>query len=469
MTAQKKSKYKPVETYPDKSFFVSMLTRDINLDAAILDLLDNCVDGILRIKPKSRSKKPYQGYWAEINYNADSFSISDNCGGIPWNLHDYAFRLGRPKNSEKSPPGSVGTYGIGMKRAIFKIGERCLISTKNRTDSYEVEISENWKNDITDWKFPAREASKKMKYDGTTIVVDKLDPGISSLFGQDNASFTKNIRETISTYYAFIINKGFEVRVNGKPVPALPTNLVFVENMRNKRAIRPFMFRTEIEGVKVFLAVGFTKPIPSEDDLLQEREGTKYSSLDAGWTVICNDRAVLYCDRTARTGWGETPVPKFHQQFIAIAGIVEFQCSDPSKLPTTTTKSGVNQDSVLYLEIKNKMREGMKIFTDYTYNWKDDVSKAKKDIAIGTPLNFVELKKKSESLRFTRIRSGKGEQFKPSLPKAKKGNSSEQRISFVRDIEEISSVGEFLLGDADAKPNEVGIECFERVIREIQE
>jgi hypothetical protein len=34
---------------PTKQFFVSMLTRDISLEDAILDLIDNCLDGALRI------------------------------------------------------------------------------------------------------------------------------------------------------------------------------------------------------------------------------------------------------------------------------------------------------------------------------------------------------------------------------------------------------------------------------------
>ena len=34
---------------PTKQFFVSMLTRDISLVDAILDLVDNCLDGALRI------------------------------------------------------------------------------------------------------------------------------------------------------------------------------------------------------------------------------------------------------------------------------------------------------------------------------------------------------------------------------------------------------------------------------------
>ena len=38
-----------VNASPAKSLFVSMLTRDLTLEDAILDLLDNCVDGILRL------------------------------------------------------------------------------------------------------------------------------------------------------------------------------------------------------------------------------------------------------------------------------------------------------------------------------------------------------------------------------------------------------------------------------------
>ncbi|MBF0956152.1 MAG: hypothetical protein HXK15_07140, partial [Actinomyces sp.] len=34
---------------PTKQFFVSMLTRDIGLADAILDLLDNCLDGAMRL------------------------------------------------------------------------------------------------------------------------------------------------------------------------------------------------------------------------------------------------------------------------------------------------------------------------------------------------------------------------------------------------------------------------------------
>ena len=53
-----KNKYDPVDARPVKSFFVDMLTRDIELVDAILDLLDNCVDGILRQKKNSSGATP---------------------------------------------------------------------------------------------------------------------------------------------------------------------------------------------------------------------------------------------------------------------------------------------------------------------------------------------------------------------------------------------------------------------------
>ena len=109
-----------------------MLTRDIELVDAILDLLDNCVDGILRQRGNSSGETPYKGFKAAIKFDEKSFSISDNCGGIPWSLHNYAFRMGKEREDRDSDLPTVGVYGIGMKRAIFKIGKHCSILTQNQ-------------------------------------------------------------------------------------------------------------------------------------------------------------------------------------------------------------------------------------------------------------------------------------------------------------------------------------------------
>ncbi len=106
--------------FPAKRFFVDMLVRDIELHDAILDLLDNCVDGAMRASennvPKSPDR-PYHGFSAWIEFDQDRFCITDNCGGIPIDLAEkYAFRMGRADAERDKDLATVGVYGIGMKR-----------------------------------------------------------------------------------------------------------------------------------------------------------------------------------------------------------------------------------------------------------------------------------------------------------------------------------------------------------------
>ena len=83
---------------PTKDFFVRMLTRDIELGDAMLDLLDNCLDGILRTASVERSdQRPYEGFKATLSLSPEGFVIEDNCGGIPITVaQKYAFAMGRP-------------------------------------------------------------------------------------------------------------------------------------------------------------------------------------------------------------------------------------------------------------------------------------------------------------------------------------------------------------------------------------
>ena len=92
---------------PTKKFFVEMLTRDVSLQSAILDLVDNAVDSF------RQSSRELSSGTIEINFNKDSFQISDNANGITYSdAKNYVFSFGRKDDQETQKHG-IGLYGVG--------------------------------------------------------------------------------------------------------------------------------------------------------------------------------------------------------------------------------------------------------------------------------------------------------------------------------------------------------------------
>ena len=98
---------KRINASPTKEFFIYMLTRDIPLTRAILDLVDNSVDGARRMQANG----DFNGLWVRVELDRNHLKIADNCGGIPVDIaRNYAFRFGRLRML--LTPGSVGQFGV---------------------------------------------------------------------------------------------------------------------------------------------------------------------------------------------------------------------------------------------------------------------------------------------------------------------------------------------------------------------
>lgn len=309
---------------PTKEFFVEMLTRDIELNDAILDLLDNCLDGVVRScsgKDKLQVSDFYSSYCADITISSTEFSITDNCGGIPRDTaENYAFRMGRVPTTQTDHP-TIGIYGIGMKRAIFKIGKAAMVYTMNNGEKYAVKIPNEWVS-ATEWDFPIEEnpQDNPLTTNGTTIRITTLNPSIAELWGTDGniSTFVESLKKAIQESYSLIIQKGFTIRINGEVVTANPVELLVQKNSE-KQGIRPYIYTGQYDDVSVKVAIGFYAPMASDDDI-DEMNESKRSSYEAGITVVCNDRVVLYNDKSGLTGWGTSGVPNYHTQFIGIKG-----------------------------------------------------------------------------------------------------------------------------------------------------
>ena len=454
---------------PVKSFFVEMFTRDIELVDAILDLLDNCVDGILRQK-SGEGIQPYKGYFAEISFSEKSFEILDNCGGIPKEASRYAFRMGRIDKKQDEGIHTVGTYGIGMKRALFKIGAHSIITTKTNNDAYKIEILPEWLRDEENWALKREPVNANiLESTGTRIYITKLKNEIALRFGKGKEKFATDLSDTVKTHYSIILQKGFTVIVNGVKIKPDIMELLCAEpeNVKSKKELlRPYIYRGEMNGVEIFLAVGFTGPPPSREDLDSDQEKIKYKSERAGWTIICNDRIVVSYDKTRLTGWGDAGVPNYHTQFIAVAGFVEFKSKNARNLPITTTKRGVDASSDVYLAVKNRMQEGMKQFTQFTNQWKGKEKEAKEIFISAQKISPAEIKDFSNRIKMTDVRRDpQGQQLKPILPMPQE-KKEKKKISFVRPTREIRMVAKYLFDDPDQKPSVIGEKCFEIVLED---
>ena len=456
---------------PTKGFFINMLTRDIELNDAILDLLDNCLDGVVRIRAKEgkerNSKDFYSGFIAKIYIKNDSFVIEDNCGGIPLEIaKEKAFRMGRDKSTPREESATVGIYGIGMKRAIFKIGRSATVKSVTPDDSFIVTIPKDWETQ-EEWKFPIEMIDREdIDVNGTRIEIREINETIGRQWSEEGhlETYISELIGHIKKSYSLIIERGFKVEVNGQTVEGEPVSFVWSEN---DKGIKPYVYRYEKDGVFVRVAVGFYAAPPTVDESDSMAEKTpRRATADAGWTVICNDRVVLYNNKDHLTGWGENGVPKYHTQFIGIRGIAEFISKEPEKLPMTTTKRGVDLASPLYALVKKKMCEGLKIFTNFTNDWKGTANADTEYFKRATHKTIDEImgEKANPDVHYRRTSEG-GEQAKPSLPKPEKRGADTVWVRFAVRENECKLVSSYLF-EEERIPSEVGAECFNRILTE---
>lgn len=451
---------------PTKQFFVSMLTRDISLADAILDLLDNCLDGALR--KANGTTVDYSQHRVSITLSKDEFRIEDDCGGIPREIaENYAFKMGRePDDQRDSDTETIGMYGVGMKRAIFKMGRNALVKTLHNGDSYQVPITSEWL-DSKDWDPLPIDESNDQQVPGTIIFVNDLYPGVSRHFSNDG--FINDLNTSIGEHFTSFLQKGLEINVNDKLVKPVHVEVLVSSNEKDPA---PYIYQKMIDDVVVSITVGLNtgRRMDSDDEDVSDFERNR-SAATAGWTVFCNDRAVIVGDKSRLTGWGDG-IPMYHGQFSVITGIVEFRSSSADKLPITTTKRALDTSSNVWLEARTKMREGLRVWINHTNAWKNhprtDQSQHWKD-ARPLPLSAAV---ETISKRDVTNKQDGGIEYNPAkkkvLPKPATQKPSSKKVVFSRPLEEIQLISDFLFDRDDESPGVIGDKCFEIVLGDAQ-
>jgi hypothetical protein len=412
---------------PDKRLFIEMLTRDIELIPAILDLWDNSIDGAMRELDKNdesgAKNKPLNGHKVTITINANEFAISDNCGGIPLDVAvNYAFRFGRAKNAP-SVDGAVGSFGVGMKRALFKIGRAFVVESKSGTGQFEMDIDvETWADETGDWYFPFKLADPTYagtgpQQTGTTVRIRQLIPSIAAQF--TDSLFVQRLRHELEIRRPEAYDLGIETVFNGETLKP------HVAALARSKNLVPAVENISLDsGVDVHIRAGIVK---GKSDELDDGDATKFMGADtAGWYVIANGRVLLAAERTRITGWGDG-VASYHPQYRNFRGYVELRASDGRALPWNTTKTGVDEDSEVWKVVYGHMKTVLADVQALINRLKTERSVERETgyrgpiltelaIAVSTPLD--KLPKKKTPLQYPRE-----DEDKPSIP-------PQQQVSF---------------------------------------
>jgi len=339
--------------FPRKNFFLEMFTRDISLEDCVLDLIDNSIDSLVRTRnivisahlldsDFNPSSDLENGSFPTIHvtFSTRACKVVDTCGGISREaaLTDV-FNFG---HSKRGASGYLGAYGIGLKRALFKIGNHFKIESKTAHEGFTAELDLNkWAahdTDMTDWTIPLKfiPGAKSLSKAGTSITISELRQEV--LMRLASGAFEKILRDQIAQAYALFIDRYVKISLNGKAIHPNPIPLA------QSSELEPGKEEFEDDDVKVTLLAGLAVR-NLKGEWVHER---------AGWYVLCNGRVVVPADRTDLTGWGEAS-PLFHYKYRGFCGVAFFQSDDPLALPWDTTKRGLNQESPVYQRAKRRM------------------------------------------------------------------------------------------------------------------
>ncbi|HUZ13679.1 MAG TPA: ATP-binding protein [Caulobacteraceae bacterium] len=440
----------PAKANPTKAFFVRMITRDISLSDCILDLVDNSVDAAsvrLGSPPTTLDQEPdYSPYRIDIEFSADRFRVRDNCGGISLDdATDYAFTFGRRDDAENDPY-SIGVYGIGMKRAVFKLGETIRVhSTYRQADgalsSFAAPINvPAWLAKPDPWDFDLEEAAD-LGEPGVEIVVESLHDGVAAEFG--NPTFVNELAGTLRRDYARFLSFGLTISLNGKALQGIKFEILAAAD------ITPVRTELCVDDVKVDIIAGMgARPLDDNDPDALEGIEDRW-----GWYVLCNDRVVIAANKSEATGWGENGVPKWHPQYAGFVGLILISAKDAVNLPLTTTKRSVDQSSAVYRATMGQTRDITKTWIEYTNQRKASLPEAKQAEATATPVSAFSLAQAPKMIL-------------PQL--TPREHRRDKTISYRMEEERVRALAE-AFRQPGMSPKEVGVASFEFAEQELVE
>jgi hypothetical protein len=339
---------------PEKRLFISLITRDISLSDAILDIIDNSINAALEpIASRLKTADDYQNVLADpklkakvtidVTIGSARIVVRDTAPGISADVAaKHVFKFGR-EDSGENKNDRLSVYGIGLKRAMFKCGNRITIKSDHAEGGFDLSLDvKRWQDIRVDpWTFDITTRPPVKTGTGTQIVITELYDDVVARIS--DGLFINHLRDLITRTYSFFIDRIVIIKVNDVVI-----NSELFE-IGDNYASHKFAY----DGVSCNITAGIAVV-----------KGDTFRDKNAGWYIFCNGRTVLFADKTSLTGWG-AGLPIYQPKHRPFFGTVFFVSTDPEALPWTTTKSSINEESAVWQEASRHMTTVGRVITAF--------------------------------------------------------------------------------------------------------
>jgi hypothetical protein len=316
---------------------------------AVHDLVDNAIDAARdRILAGASSEvdqyglpSDYRGFVISLRFGAASISILDNCSGIdPSTLAERVFVTG----SESSHRFGIGFFGVGLKRALLRLGTSYMLHTDtgsraSRMTFGAAELGGSGTGRLSAMSRPTRGNPR------TLIHVSDLSASVRHETGAE--SWRRALLANFSRRYGRYIAKGLRLIVDGERVPG------FAPGFRSGGPV-PLQSSnfTTAEGVQVFVDAGMHEAYRLTHEADYVKEDIDQLTSQYGWYFVCNDRVVRVASHEVELGWSTN----WHQEYYGFLGWVHFVDSDVVSLPWDTKKTNIDPASAVFRQVASQLQ-----------------------------------------------------------------------------------------------------------------
>ena len=333
-----------IDGTPKKRLFMSIIS-DYDLTTGLCELVDNAFDLWMTNDRKPTDLK----IEITLNWSRQLIEVRDNAGGVKQSELELLVAPGATRNDLGHE--TIGTFGVGGKRAAVALGEQVEIRTRAKGDkSLQLDITAAWLA-TEDWDLAP--------YEIPDIVAGTTTVDISKLRKTFNESDVDRIRKHLGETYQWFLKQGCRIDLNGSPVsPVSFDHWAYPPDFKP----RTLTFPIEPADGKI-LTVNITAGLITDRDPARDNYGVYF---------YCNHRLVVKELQTRDVGYrvtSEAGVP--HPDASLCRVIIDLQ-GPAEAMPWNSSKSGLNFNHPAFDMIRPRLIYLVTYFTRLSRRLKND-------------------------------------------------------------------------------------------------